>query len=448
VVETTPVLPGGAARLLANGLPDSPAYAPVAPNVLPERGGELTHHLMEADAGTRLALGSYAKYLGTYQTEIQGDVSAVRIPNDSVANVGGYFDFVLNDLPRAGESVSVVIPQRAVIPAQPVYRKYDPTLNKWRTFFEDNDNRLASAPGTEGFCPPTTSSEYRNGLHPGDWCVRLTIKDGSVNDTDGAVNGAVSDPGGIGSLSAVTVTGKSSGGGGGSLDMAMLIGALFLLLLKVSRQHKRAAAIALLTLAATQANVAGAEETTSWYVGAQLGSAHSDVNTHRIDAALQHQGYDVTSRISDTSRSAWRVYAGHELNQVFALEAGYIDLGEVTASFSGPIADLDQFLSDANALQPPSAEGFDLAVLARYSIGSRLSLHARAGAFAWDARYLTRNVGGEFVRRNESGIDALAGIGAQLNLFRQWRIGIEVTRYGIDGDHIDFAGAGVSFRWR
>lgn len=445
VTEARPVLPAGAARLLANGLPDSPAYAPVAPNVLPERAGELAHHLMEADAGTRLALGSYAKYLGAYQTEIQGDVSAVRIPSDSVANVGGYFDFIVDDVPRVGEAVGIVIPQRAAVPTRPVYRKYDPAMNKWQTFLEDNDNRLASAPGSNGFCPPPTSSEYRNGLHPGDWCVRLTIKDGGVNDTDGAANGSVSDPGGVGSLSEVVVTGKTSGGGG-SFDATTLIGALFLLMLRAIRQCKLGAAIALLSLAATQASAASADDASSWYAGAQFGLARSGVSDTDMDTALQQQGYEVTSRISDTGRGAWRVHVGHELSDVFALEAAYLDLGEVTASFTGPIADLRQFLIDANAVQPPSAEGFDLAGVARYSLGSRFSVHARAGAFFWDARFVTRNAGGEVARRSERGIDAMAGIGAQVRVFRQWHVGLEVTRHGVDGDHVDFAGVGVTFR--
>lgn len=442
VVETAPVLPGGATRLLPNGLPDSPAYAPVAPNVLPERGGELSHHLMEADAGTRLSLGAYAMYRGDYQTELPGTISALQIPNDSVANLGGYFDFVIADLPRVGESVSVVIPQRVAVPAQPVYRKFNPTLTRWQTFFEDSDNRLASAPGDEGFCPPPSSSDYRAGLNPGDWCVRLTIKDGGVNDADGAVNGSVSDPGGVGSLSNVQVTGES---GGGSLDVLVLIGGLLLLMLKMGRQRRGVIALALLSLAATRAS---ADDSTSWYVGAQFGSARSDVSAGDIDAALNDQGYNATSLVSNKSRDAWRVYGGYELTRWLALEAGYSDLGEVDVGFAGAIADVDQFMRDANALQPPSAEGFDLAAIARYSLGSRASLYARAGAFFWDARYETRSVGGQFfLRREDDGTDGLAGIGVQVNVYKQWSLGAELTRYGIDGDHIDFAGVGISFRW-
>lgn len=444
VLESTPTLPGGATRLLANGLPDSSDYAPVAPNVLPERGGELDHHLMEADAGTRLALGSYAIYRGAYQTELPGTTSSLSIPNDSVVNAGGYFDFVVDDLPRAGDSVNVVIPQRARIPAQPVYRKYDPSLDKWQTFFEDNDNRIASAPGQEGFCPPPSSSEYRAGLNPGDWCVRLTIKDGSVNDADRAANGSVSDPGGVGVLSNVQVTGQSSGGGGGSFDILLLIAGVSLLLFKTVQRRHAVTLLATLCIVATQAR---ADDSTSWYLGGQFGSARSDVSAGDIDRSLANQGHTVTSDVSNRSRDAWRFFGGYQLKRWLAVEAGYSDLGEVNVGFSGPIADVSQFLIDANALQPPSAQGFDVSAVARWPLGSRASVYARAGAFIWDARYDTRNVDGQFVRRDDSGTDSLAGVGAQLKLFDQWSLGAEFTRFGIARDHIDFGGVGVSYRW-
>jgi hypothetical protein len=443
VVETAPTLPGGATRLLSNGLPDSPEYAPVAPNVLPERGGELDHHLMEADAGTRLSLGSYAMYKGAYQTELPGTTSSLRIPDDSVVNSGGYFDFVVEDLPRVGDSVSVVIPQRAQIPANPVYRKYDPSLDKWQTFFEDNDNRIASAPGEEGFCPPPSSSEYRAGLNPGDWCVRLTIKDGSVNDADLAVNGSVTDPGGVGMLSNVQVTGQS-GGGGGSFDILLMLGGVSLLLFKFVQRRHAVTILAMLGIVAAQAR---ADESNSWYAGGQFGSARSDVSAGAIDRALANQGYTVTSDVSNKSRDAWRFHGGYELTNWLAVEAGYSDLGEVDVGFTGPIADVGQFLIDANALQPPSAEGFDLSAVARWPLGSRVTVYGRAGVFFWDARYDTRNIDGQAVRRDDNGSSSLAGVGAQLNLFDHWSFGAEFTRFGIAGDHIDFGGVGVTFRY-
>ena len=445
VLAAAPVLPKGAIRLLANGLPDHPDYAPVASHVLPERGGELTHHLMEADAGTRLALGPYTRLQGEYQTELQGPTNAVQIPGDAVANVGGYFDFVVDDLPRAGESVSVVLPQRAPIPPAPVYRKYDPNGNRWNTFVEDAENRLASAPGTEGFCPPPASDGYRSGLHAGDWCVRITILDGGANDGDGAVNGSVSDPGGIGSLSQVVVTATSKGGGGGgAMDPLLMLAAALLLSMGLLRQ-RRTAALVLGTLAVTQVNAA---EIASTYVGSQWGVARSNASAADLDAALQSQGFDVAITLSDRSRSAWRAYAGRQLLEHFAVEAGYVDLGEISATFSGTVADIDALLRSANALQPPSAEGVDVAAVFSCAPTSRLELQARAGVFFWDADFITRNGDVTTVRRKEDGMDGLLGVGAELRLVGQLSARADAVWYGVGSDHIDLMSIGLTYRWR
>ncbi len=229
VLPTAPALPAGATGLLPSGLPNHPEYAPPTPNVLPERERELHHFVMESQAGTELALGAYAQARSTYQTELNGGAGgAAELPGDSTQNVGGVFDFVVGGLPRVGDPVSVVIPQRVAIPAKPIYRKFSTVTRKWQNFIEDGSNRLASAPGSAGFCPPPASNEYRDGLNPGDWCVRLTIVDGGPNDDDGQANGSVSDPGGVGSLQEVVVSGKSNGGGGAFDVLTLLAGVMLL----------------------------------------------------------------------------------------------------------------------------------------------------------------------------------------------------------------------------
>ncbi|HEY6643302.1 outer membrane beta-barrel protein [Povalibacter sp.] len=446
VLETVPALPAGATQFLPNGLPDHPGYAPRVPNVLPERSGQLTHHLMESDPGTRLALGAYAVMHGQYQTELASGVTGSRLVADSINNVGGYFDFVVSDLPVAGASTGVVIPQRAVIPAQPVYRKFDNASGRWQNFVEDDSNRLASAAGEEGFCPPPSSSAYRPGLNPGDWCVRLTIRDGGPNDADNEANGSVVDPGGVGSLNNVVVTGKSRGsGGGGSFNFWLLSAGLAIAALRGAKRSGRWTSVAALS---TLSMTATADEQPHWYAGATLGQARSDISEGELTRALQALGHDATASVDDARRTAWRVHAGYQWNSYLALEAGYVDLGELETRFAGAIADVPQFVADTNHLHPVSGGGFDLAAVARYDFASRAAITARAGMFVWDADIRTDNASVQTVKRKDDGSDALFGVGVEVNLYRNLSLHIEGTRYGIDHDHIDFVGAGIAWRWR
>ena len=54
--------------------------------------------------------------------------------------------------------------------------------------------------------PEPNDARWVEGLTAGDWCVKLTIKDGGPNDVDGLANGMVVDPGGLARLSGPIVS--------------------------------------------------------------------------------------------------------------------------------------------------------------------------------------------------------------------------------------------------
>ncbi|GLQ32125.1 choice-of-anchor U domain-containing protein [Litoribrevibacter albus] len=167
-------------------------------NVISETSDDGLAFLIESDPGLKLTLGERALANGGQGAQLNIELlpEELQMPADSISNVSGYFDFVINGLSESGQSVNVVLPQRAVIPADAVYRKFDDGV--WFDFVEDASNGVMSAPGSEGSCPSPQSSEYQTGLNQGDWCVQLTIEDGGPNDADGLANGSIHDPGGVG----------------------------------------------------------------------------------------------------------------------------------------------------------------------------------------------------------------------------------------------------------
>ena len=182
-----------------DGIPDYLDDSGLAGNVLQGETAESGSNLIESDSGTLVALGNTALAAGNSRARVtETEIEAVSIPVDRTLNVGGYFDFRITGLPNRGDSVRVVIPQIADIPGNAVYRKYIPSSG-WGDFEEDANNKLASAPGVAGFCPPPGDAAYTADLTEGDWCVELTIEDGGSNDADGRANGTVLDPGGVGS---------------------------------------------------------------------------------------------------------------------------------------------------------------------------------------------------------------------------------------------------------
>jgi hypothetical protein len=156
----------------------------------------------ESEAGVSIRIGALALSGGTNSILIEtNDLNnlsqyAQHGLYPRYDNVGGLFDFELSDPTRVGQSFAVVLPQLSAIPVNAVYRNLHP-INGWREFVQNNANQVYSALGAPGACPAPDDTAYQPGLTAGDWCVKLVIEDGGLNDNDQLVNGRVVDPGGV-----------------------------------------------------------------------------------------------------------------------------------------------------------------------------------------------------------------------------------------------------------
>lgn len=75
-----------------------------------------------------------------------------------------------------------------------------------------------------------------------------------------------------------------------------------------------------------------------WYLGGAIGSGYVQSGSTSLDATLAAQG--ITAKSTVNSRDTdYKIYAGYRIDRRFSLEAGYMDLGRVTASgtFSSPL---------------------------------------------------------------------------------------------------------------
>lgn len=169
------------------------------------------------ESGIRVTLGETAFAVGDAIADVDmEDIMDFGDSGDSVSNgidTGnayplGIFDFEVQNIPTAGDSVYVVIPLNEVIPADAVYRKYIASQG-WTDFVIDSDNQVYSASRVAGQCPAANDAAYTQGLIAGNDCLQLYIQDGGPNDADGTEDGVIKDPGGISVALSVTA-GRSS----------------------------------------------------------------------------------------------------------------------------------------------------------------------------------------------------------------------------------------------
>ncbi|MEY8197810.1 MAG: cadherin-like domain-containing protein [Colwellia sp.] len=179
-----------------DGIPDY-QDAISACNVVPEQADEQTQFLTEGDPGVCLRKGTASAQSNLNGLQLSDDdVTNITGGDTQAKNVGGIFDYIAYGLPVNGQNYKVVFPQLLPIPAGAVYRKYNERTG-WTEYVTDADNKLFSAQGDVGYCPPPGDSSWVEGLVEGSWCVQLQIQDGSPNDDDGSANGTIVDPGGV-----------------------------------------------------------------------------------------------------------------------------------------------------------------------------------------------------------------------------------------------------------
>jgi OOP family OmpA-OmpF porin len=241
------------------------------------------------------------------------------------------------------------------------------------------------------------------------------------------------------------VDARGTSGGGGSMNFLMLGGLLFALGLRHSRKLGRSLGAGLGMMCALP-GLAHADESAHWYVGADFGTAKSDLGEGDVNARLADLGYDVVARI-DNSRTAWSVYGGYSWSRYFAVQAGYTDLGDVESRFSGNASDIANFMRDANVVQPQSADGFDITLVGRYPLHERFAVSAQLGGFYWDTESELRDTSDARVRREDEGFDLAYGVGAELSLTQRAVLSVGWKRRDLGDEAIDLISLGARYQW-
>ena len=156
-----------------------------------------------------------------------------------------------------------------------------------------------------------------------------------------------------------------------------------------------------------------------WLFGGSVGTASIDepVDGFRFDA-------DSTS---------YRFYGGYQFNEYFALEGGYLDLGE-----------FDEQVQQGNTVVPISADadGFTFAARASIPLGEKFALHATIGSFFWDG---ANQIAG--VDSNVSDSNMFFGAAASFAVTTKVSLRAEATQFELDGVNSDVFALGFQLNF-
>jgi OOP family OmpA-OmpF porin len=200
-------------------------------------------------------------------------------------------------------------------------------------------------------------------------------------------------------------------------------------------------------LAALSSGGAAAYDGDGWYVGGNYGWTEATIDDARIISSLAGRGFTVGTIEDFDSDNGYKAYLGYQFNPYFALEGGYVDLGQygyaLTTTPAGTLTgDID-------------LRGVNLDLVGRMPLNDRFSLFARIGALYAEAD--TRFVGTGAVNvldpnPTSKELNYKFGVGMEFAFNPSLSMRIEAERYRIDdavdnkGD-IDMLSAGLVYRF-
>jgi len=171
------------------------------------------------------------------------------------------------------------------------------------------------------------------------------------------------------------------------------------------------------------------------YIGFSAGQA--DVDESIAIPGLLDPGGRVDGR-----DGAFKLFGGYQFNQNFALEAAFVDLGDV--SYSGNF-------TDSTGTDPVRGgriqnSGLNLSAVGVVPLGERFVLFGKVGMFLWYSE-ATDVTGGTFFYSEEDGSDLSLGLGASMALGPRVSLRAEWERFDISNIDVDLVTLGVAFRF-
>ena len=156
--------------------------------------------LVSTEPGLQINLGptafasanNYAR-MSTARVE---NLRGIPLEGNIVSADGQILDVEITNLPEAGSSARIIVPQAAPLPASqtgapPEFIVFT-SLDSWESFTADGNNNIAAQLKSDSYCPGfDEAATYTNTLNTGDECLMITVQDGGPNDYDGVANGSI-----------------------------------------------------------------------------------------------------------------------------------------------------------------------------------------------------------------------------------------------------------------
>jgi uncharacterized repeat protein (TIGR01451 family) len=279
----------------------------------------------------------------------------------------------------------------------------------------------------------------------------LTLSATIVADAEDPDAGNNADSADVTVIDVVDLVIQGTSEGTGSFTWPTLLLLAFAAIYSFRNRLRQGATLALFgfALLGLMLPVAESRAQSDWYIGASVGQAGLDYSAGDLQQDLANLGWSINNPSVNDSGTAWKAYVGFTLNEYFALEAGYADLGKVVTRFGAtiPPTQVDAILSDTFRIHPYQGDGWFGAAVVNWPVSpDRFNVFARLGFFGWESDLDVRVISGGTgsITDRESGTDTMYGVGVEWRINEQWSVTGEWERYKLN-EWLDVPMVGLRF---
>jgi OmpA-OmpF porin, OOP family len=166
-----------------------------------------------------------------------------------------------------------------------------------------------------------------------------------------------------------------------------------------------------------------------WYVVVFGGEASSEgLDQDELDASLVDVGFDLQSSSLDDSDTGFGATLGYQVNENFAAELSYVDLGDVSYQASNEQANP----ANESVTLDTSAAGPVFSLLGILPVGERWDLYGRAGLALMDSEGEASATAGDVTDRisdSTNRSNMVLGAGVQYDVSDRFGLSLEWDRY-------------------
>lgn len=173
-------------------------------------------------------------------------------------------------------------------------------------------------------------------------------------------------------------------------------------------------------------------QSADWYLQGSIGHSKADQKQSRLVEGLPNG----TITGFDDSDGSFAINLGYKLHPVFALELGYLDLGEASSQITAESLTPQQYHELVKEVSPVLVDGYTVA--GRFTLWQNewLSLEVPVGLLFWDSEIESR-MDNSVIRSDSDGSDFYLGVQLNYQLAAGWKLGVGYQQLNLEPNDVN-----------